>query len=67
MASLLAARLVCRAPIVQSAVLRQLPKFPKQSLVRYYASESRDAAARAARRQTIKEKMMAPAGETGKI
>ncbi|EFA03190.1 growth hormone-inducible transmembrane protein [Tribolium castaneum] len=53
MASLLAARLVCRAPVV----LRQLPK---QSFVRSYADEGRDALSRAARRQTLRERAMAP-------
>lgn len=62
MASLLAARLALRAPIVQSMALRQLPK---QSFVRSYATEGRDALSRAARRQTLKEKIMAPAGDTG--
>ncbi|RZC39577.1 growth hormone-inducible transmembrane protein [Asbolus verrucosus] len=57
MASLLAARLICRAP----TVLKQLPK---QSFVRYYASEGRDAVGRATRKQTLREKVMAPTSGT---
>lgn len=56
MASLLAARL-CR-----TQMLKQLPKQP---MFRSYASEGRDALTRAAKRQTLRERAMAPAGDTG--
>ncbi|KAH0822356.1 hypothetical protein GEV33_000436 [Tenebrio molitor] len=61
MASLLAARLVCRAPTVKLTLLRQLPK---QSFVRSSTNDSRDALSRAARRQTLRERAMAPASDT---
>lgn len=61
MASLLAARLICRAPVVQ--VLRQVPK---QSFVRSYANDGRDALSRAAKRQTLRDRAMAPTTGTRK-
>lgn len=61
MALLLASRL-CRAPVLQKNLLKQLPS---RAVIRTYAEEGKDAIARAAKRQaTLKERAMAPAGET---
>ncbi|XP_050295313.1 growth hormone-inducible transmembrane protein-like isoform X2 [Anthonomus grandis grandis] len=61
MALMLASRL-CRAPVFQRSLIKHLPT---RSAVRTFAEDSRDALAREARRKaTLKEKAMAPAGET---
>jgi len=61
MALMLASRL-CRAPVLQQSLFKQLPA---RAVARTYTNESRDAMARAARRQaTLKERAMAPAGGT---
>ncbi|KAL3280654.1 hypothetical protein HHI36_003890 [Cryptolaemus montrouzieri] len=66
MASLLIVSRVCRTPTISSLQklnsLRNVPK--SQCLVRLYASEGRDAAARAARRTTLKERVMQPTSGT---
>lgn len=62
MASIIAARLVCRAPTIQT-VLRQIPK---QAVYRNLSNDGRDALSRTARRQTLRERAMAPATDSGK-
>lgn len=58
---MIASRL-CRAPMLKNGFAKQLAS---RAFVRNYASEGRDALAREARRKaTLKEKAMAPAGET---
>ncbi|KAJ8972584.1 hypothetical protein NQ314_000112 [Rhamnusium bicolor] len=61
MALMLASRL-CRAPTLQKSALKQ---FQTVNVYRTFADEGRDAMARSARRRTtLKEKIMAPAGDT---
>lgn len=60
MALMLASRL-CRAPVLKKSFIKQIPS---RAVARTYTNEGRDAMARAARREaTLKEKVMAPAGE----
>ncbi|CAG9814082.1 unnamed protein product [Phaedon cochleariae] len=63
MAVMIATKL-CRAPVFQKAALLRQPQV--QNVYRTFADEGRDALARAARRRqaTLKEKLMAPAGDT---
>ncbi|XP_030760157.1 growth hormone-inducible transmembrane protein-like isoform X1 [Sitophilus oryzae] len=61
MALMLASR-ICQAPAIKRSFIKQLPA---RAFTRTYANEGRDALAREARRKaTLKEKAMAPAGET---
>lgn len=59
---------LCRGPTFQTLgslqKLNYVRNVPNQTVVRLYVSEGRDAAARAARRATLKEKIMQPT--TGK-
>lgn len=63
MASLLAARLCC-APRLRIAAIRKLPQ---QSIYRTFASDGRETVQRTARRATLRERAMAPAGEGGML
>lgn len=66
MALMLASRL-CRTPVLNKSLA--IKPFQIKNVYRTYAEEGRDALARAARKRqpTFKEKLMAPAGDTGEI
>lgn len=61
MASLLASRL-CGSTTLRVAILKQVPY---KSTLRTYAEEGKNVVSRVARRQTLKERALAPAGEGG--
>lgn len=61
MASLLASRL-CGSTTLRVTVLKQVPY---KSALRTYAEEGKNVVTRVARRRTLKEQMLAPAGEGG--
>lgn len=61
MASLLASRL-CGSTALRVTVLKQVPY---RSALRTYAEEGKNVVSRVARRQTLKERALAPAGEGG--
>lgn len=65
MALVLASRL-CRAPVLNKSLA--VKPLQIKNVYRTFAEEGRDALARTARRrQTLKEKLMAPAGDTGEL
>lgn len=61
MATLLASRL-CGSASLRFAVLKNVSYKP---VVRNFAQDSRETLTRTARRKTLREQAMAPAGETG--
>lgn len=63
MASLLASRL-CGTSAIRFATLKKIPYRP---VVRTFADDSRETVTRVARRTTLKERAMAPAGDGGMV
>lgn len=63
---MLASRL-CRTPMLNKSIA--LKPLQVKNVYRTFAEEGRDAVARAARRRqtTLKERLMAPAGDTGMV
>lgn len=61
MTSLLISRLCC-SPSLRVATIRKLPV---RSFIRNYARDTKESVQQTARRRTLRESAMAPAGETG--